>query len=102
MAQRTPLATLPGSAPHERLLVELRQRGDGRLVIELREQHHAEGIGWFDQRTLALEPRQFRMLQSVLGLTALDLEADEDSPVLLPFPGPRGDIPKRQAIGDGV
>ena len=45
-----------------------RQGDDGRLLIDLREQHHAEGIGWFDQRRLELDPRQFQQLQAVLGL----------------------------------
>ena len=47
----------------------------GGLLIDLREQHHAEGIGWFDQRRLELDPRQFQQLQAVLGLKSDALDA---------------------------
>jgi hypothetical protein len=103
MVAQTVLATLPGSGPNERLLVALAQRG-GRLMIELREQHYAEGIGWFDQRTMALEPRQFRQLQAVLGVKAavfVEESADEPLPATIPFPGPRTVGPHRPAVGDG-
>jgi hypothetical protein len=101
MAARTVLATLAGSAPYQRLLVALEQRDDGRLAIDLREQHYAEGIGWFDQRTLSLEPRQFRQLQAALGLSAARLdEAEAEGPATIPFPGPRTFEPWRPAVGD--
>jgi hypothetical protein len=101
MAARTILATLPGSAPYQRLQVGLEQRGDGGLAIDLREQHFAEGIGWFDQRTMSLDPRQFQQLQAVLGLKAALLEdAAEEVPATIPFPGPRTIAPVRSAVGD--
>jgi len=101
MGARTILATLPGSAPYQRLQVGLEQCGDGRLAIDLREQHFAEGIGWFDQRTLSLDPRQFQQLQAVLGLKAACLEeAAAEVPATIPFPGPRTARPARTAVGD--
>jgi len=101
MAHRTVLATIAGSEPHQRLQVALVQGVDGRLVIDLRDQHYGEGIGWFDQRTLALDPRQFRQLQAVLGLKSSTLAASEDEPpATLPFPGPSTPEPKRPAVGD--
>jgi len=101
MASRTVLATIAGSAPHQRLQVALTQRGDGGLVIDLRDQHYAEGIGWFDQRTLALDPRQFRQLQAILGLKSAMLAASEDEiPATIPFPGPSSPEPARPAVGD--
>ena len=98
MGELTQLATLAGSLPHERLQVGLARGRDGRLVIDLREQHHADGIGWFDQRRLTLDPRQFRQLQAVLGLKdlALDLDAAVAAPpVTIPFPGPAEPLPRR-------
>jgi hypothetical protein len=102
MAARTILATLPGSAPYQRLQVGLEQRSDGRLAIDLCEQHFAEGIGWFDQRTLSLDPRQFQQLQAVLGLKAAHLveDAAAEVPATIPFPGPRTIPPTRAAVGD--
>jgi hypothetical protein len=97
------LATLPGSKPHQRLQVVLVAGRDGRLSIDLREQHYAEGIGWFDQRTLALDPRQFQRLQAVLNLkSAAWDEADDEPPATLPFPGPADPAPRRAAVGDGL
>jgi hypothetical protein len=102
VVQRTVLATIAGSGPCERLEVALVRKGDGRVAIDLREQHHAEGIGWFDQRGMTLDPRQFRQLQSVLKLDLMPLmgEVDEDGPNVIPFPGPREDAAQRSAVGD--
>ena len=101
MVHRTVLATIAGSEPHQRLEVALTQGRDGRLAIDLRDQHYAEGIGWFDQRTLALDPRQFRQLKAVLGLNSSALEAFEDEPpATIPFPGPSTPRPARPAVGD--
>ncbi|MHC5541345.1 hypothetical protein ACYOEI_24250 [Singulisphaera rosea] len=102
MAIRTHLATLPGSGPHQRLLVALGQSRDGRLTIDLCDQHYAEGIGWFDQRTMSLEPSQFKQLQGVLGLKSSLLTEYEEPPMTLPFPGPREASPQRAAVGDGI
>jgi hypothetical protein len=102
MGSRTILATLPGSAPFQRLEVALEQRPDGRLVIDLRDQHFAEGIGWFDQRRMTLDPRQFQQLQAVLGLKSAALDAAaQEMPATIPFPGPRSVEPSRTAA-EGV
>ena len=88
-----------GAAPAAQ--VALTQGGDGRLAIDLRDQHYAEGIGWFDQRTLALDPRQFRQLKAVLGMNSSALAAFEDeAPATIPFPGPSTPQPSRPAVGD--
>src|SRR5512135_562560 len=101
MACWTVLTTIAGSAPYQRLEVALVQGRDGRLTIDLREQHYAEGIGWFDQRALELDSRQFRQLQEALGAKSAQLGADlEKAPVSIPFPGPRTAAPARAAAGD--
>ena len=101
---RTVLSTLPGVAPCERLEVALQQSGDGSLTIELNEQHYAEGIGWFTQRSLRLEPSQWRQLQGVLGGVSASRSiaaAVERTPATLAFPAPQSARPMRQAVGDG-
>ena len=108
MVGRTVLGMLPGTAPHQRLQVALMQRSDGRLSIDLREQHHADGIGWYDQRALELDPRQFRQLQALLGLkggqTGADFASsrgvDDDLPATIPFPGPCDPRPSKYAVGE--
>ena len=100
MTGRTVLATLGGRGPSQRLQVGLSQAGDGRLLIDLREQHHAEGIGWFDQRRLELDPRQFQQLQAVLALQSESISsASEEEPATIPFPGPAPDVIRRPAAG---
>ncbi|MBV8606860.1 MAG: hypothetical protein JO034_05275 [Singulisphaera sp.] len=101
MSGRTVLATLAGSSPLQRIQVTLAQHEDGRLSIELRDQHFAEGIGWFDQRALDLDPRQFRQLQAVLGSRTSVLTLSEEEPrATVPFPGPATRRPMRPAVGD--
>jgi hypothetical protein len=89
------LADLPGTSPGERLRVAIGQARDGRLTIDLREQHFAEGIGWFDQRTLSLDPLQFKRLQAVLGMkeTAGEALGEAEAPATIPFPGLRAETP---------
>jgi hypothetical protein len=103
MDARTILTVLPGPGPHERLAVALVPARDGRLMIDLCQQHYAEGIGWFDQRTLSLEPAQFKRLQAALGLKAAawdDSDSDEP-PATIAFPGPSDRGVRRPAVGDG-
>lgn len=104
MAAETILATLDGSGPHQRLQVVLSQGAEGGLTIVLCEQHHGgEAIGWFDQRRLKLDPRQWRQLQAVLGhpQTAGQLAQAAEAPrTTIPFPGPAVRTPRRAAVGD--
>jgi hypothetical protein len=89
------------------LVVSLVQRTDGRLAVDLREQHHAPGIGWFDQSTLQLDPRQLRQLSDLLGPRtgvldrALQSSDSHDDVVAIPFPGPAVTGPTRATGSDG-
>lgn len=90
MAASIVLATLSGSAPNERLQVSLVEDRHGRIGIDLRQQHFAEGIGWYDQRGLSLDARQWRQLRQVIaGQGVAVVEEAEDNPGTIPFPGPR-------------
>lgn len=103
MAGRTILATLDGKGPFERLEIALIQDRSGRVLIDLREQHYADKIGWFDQRRMELDPRQFQQLQAVLGLKSPVLDgilSDLDAPATIPFPGPSVSRVSRPAVGD--
>lgn len=63
----TVLATLPGSSDRDRLLVVLCQADHGSQV-ELRQQSWGEGLGWYTQGTVHLEPSQVAGLRQSLGL----------------------------------
>ncbi len=81
------LATLPGSSPGDRLLVVLVHTKAGRSQIVLRQQSWAEGIGWYDQKSMALEPHQLRQLKAVLGCHSFSHQPDgPDAAAILPFP----------------
>lgn len=65
----TTLTSLPSTAPNERILVVLIQvPGEGNRV-EMRQQSFGEGIGWYTQSTISLEPGQVATLKNALGAT---------------------------------
>jgi hypothetical protein len=82
------LSTLPGANETERVVVLLLQLEDGSSKISLRQQNWADGIGWYDQKSLDLEPEQFRLLRG--GSTASVVRPSRpatDEPATLLFPG---------------
>jgi hypothetical protein len=104
MRAKTVLGTIGGTAPEQRVEVSLVPRRGGGLTIDLCEQHFAEGIGWYDQRSFALDPQQFRQIQALLGLSSKQIDqATHEAPATLPFPGPAdaGEY-TRPAAGDVV
>jgi hypothetical protein len=61
------LAVLEGSLENERtLLVHCRAKNDSSL-IELRQQSWGDGVGWFTQSSVQLEPDQVSQLRLALG-----------------------------------
>ena len=102
MTSRTALGTLEGAGPSERMLVALKQAGDGSVAIELLQQHYGEGIGWFNQRSMTLDPRQWQQLQTLLGKSKpaeqFEAMAGQQRDVL-PFPGPSETPGHRRAAG---
>lgn len=65
----TLLTAIPASDV-ERLVVVLVQSADGKSRMELRQQSFSNGIGWFTQSTVHLEPSQVASLRNALGATA--------------------------------
>ena len=63
----TVLTAIPAASDDERLLVVLRQDDATGSQIELRQQSWAEGIGWFTQSSIRLEPAQLANLRGALG-----------------------------------
>ena len=68
MRKEFPLATIPGENDGEQLVVTLLEKGPCSKVA-LRQQGWADGIGWYDLKTLELDLDQLRQLRSVLGWT---------------------------------
>lgn len=65
-ASAAPLTVLPGATDQERILVVLSHTASGS-VIELQQQSWGEGVGWFTQSTLPLQPCQAAALRQALG-----------------------------------
>lgn len=101
MSGRATLATVAGIRSNQRLVISIIQGELGRSSIEIREQHHGDGVGWFDQRTMTLDPREWQQLQQILGAApeaAMLMAEAATAPEIIPFqviPQP----PRRQIAG---
>ncbi len=62
----TVLSTLSGDSENDRILLVLCQRVSG-TQLELRQQSWADGVGWFTQSSVTLEPQQVAQLRAALG-----------------------------------
>ena len=69
-AQEVTLNTIPGSADDSRIAVVLTHQ-HGQSQIELHQQSWGEGIGWFTQSKVVLEPQQVTALSLGLGKSAV-------------------------------
>lgn len=63
----TVLATLPGTSDTDRLVVVL-TAANGTSQVHLRQQSWGEGLGWYTQSSVQLDPQQVAGLRQVLGL----------------------------------
>ena len=82
------LATIDGQTSRERVLVTLCNDDSGSRV-ELRQQSWGDGIGWFTQNSVSLEPKQVAQLKSALGATKTPQRElkpiQSDAPASIPF-----------------
>jgi len=62
----TTLATLAGTSKTEQVVLVLVSKTDVS-VVELRHQSWGEGVGWFTQSSIQLEPQQLAALKQTLG-----------------------------------
>jgi hypothetical protein len=69
------LTTLPGSSDSEQVAVVLCQH-EGSSHISLRHQTYGgEGLGWYTQHSVDLEPEQVAALRLALGRAGMPLRA---------------------------
>lgn len=79
MNRSTTLGWIDGSSAEERLELNIVQDGSGSVEFVMSEQHFADGIGWFTQRSLSLDPHQVAQLKRIL--LANELPKDRRKPV---------------------
>lgn len=65
----TILSAIPALSDKDRLIVVLVQSAEGSR-LELRQQSYGEGVGWFTQSTVQMEPGQVAQLRNSLGQAA--------------------------------
>ena len=65
----TTLAAIPSASEQERVAVILCADEINGSRIELRQQTWGEGVGWFTQSSIELEPHQVAGLRNALGIT---------------------------------
>lgn len=82
------LAELPSTCDLERLIVVLVRSESGASKVSLRQQSWCDRLGWYDQKSLDLEPAQVRQLRSVFGTTCKNPRREPvQEQISLPFPG---------------
>lgn len=89
---RTVIGMLSGSCPCQRLEVQVDHASpDGRMRVTLVEQHFAQGIGWFDQRSIQLDAWQWKQLKGMFGRIEAGIGERQELAArdVLPFPGLR-------------
>lgn len=64
------LAEIPGTAEDERLAVYLETGHGAGSSLSLCQQSWAEGIGWFTQSRVEIDPAQLPLLRQALGAKA--------------------------------
>jgi hypothetical protein len=62
------VGAIHGRTPQEQLEVVLQQDGEGRWGLTLIAQGWGEGIGWYPQKTIALDASQIEPLQRMLAI----------------------------------
>ncbi len=91
------LATIDSAHDDERLQLVLTREADGSSVISLQQQSWGEGIGWFTQSAVEMQPEQVAALRMSLGNNGLCCKparplgaashrsSEEETPATLPF-----------------
>lgn len=69
MSHEAVLTTIPGGHDREQLVVVLRSGPQGSQLV-LKQQTWGQGVGWYDQSSVEIEPQQVQALRMALGRNA--------------------------------
>ena len=83
------LAQLDGENAKEKIELVLRHMEEGSTALEVRSLSWGQGIGWYTQKTIVLDPGQVRRLASLLRRTALTSQTRTGGRKILTFPTKR-------------
>jgi hypothetical protein len=102
-ARDYPVGAVHGRTPQEQLEVVLQQDGEGRWGLTLIAQSWGEGIGWYPQKTIALDASQIEPLQRMLaiaqGVTRRGQSRRDRHRESSPFPAPPSGENRRSQCG---
>ena len=79
MSNECVLATLPGQNPDEQVVVVLVHDAEGSR-FSLRQQTWSEGLGWYTQQSMNLEPQQVAQFKAVLGNSGMTPKVPQGRP----------------------
>jgi len=80
------LAQLDGENAMEKIELVLRETEEGSTALEVRSQRWGQGVGWYTQKTIVLDPIQVRRLGSLLRRAALTGQTPRRGRKILSFP----------------
>jgi len=83
------LAQLDGENAKEKIELVLRHTEEGSTALEVRSLRWGQGIGWYTQKTIVLDPSQKRRLASLLRRAALRGQSRTGGGKILTFPTKR-------------
>ncbi len=80
------LAQPDGEHTKEKIDLVLRHTEEGSMALEVRSLRWGQGIGWYTQKTIVLNPGQVRRLASLLRRAALTGQTRTGGRKILTFP----------------
>jgi len=80
------LAQLDGENAKEKIELVLRHTEEDSTALEVLSLRWGQGIGWYTQKTIALDPSQVRRLASLLRRAALRGQSRTGGGKILTFP----------------
>jgi len=83
------LAQLDGESTKEKIELVLRHTGERGPALEVRSLRWGQGVGWYTQKTIVLDPGQVMRLASLLRRAALTGQTRTGGRKILTFPTKR-------------
>ena len=80
------LAQLDGENTKEKIDLVLRHTEEGSMALEVRSLRWGQGVGWYTQKTIVLDPGQVKRLASLLRRAALTGQTRTGGGKILTFP----------------
>jgi hypothetical protein len=84
--QQSVLGQLEGENQKEKVELILRQTAEGQAGLEVRSLRWGQGVGWYVQKTIILDPTQVQRLDRLLRRASIVSRKGGKSGKVIPFP----------------